>query len=267
MPATAPATTTTTSPAAVKSMFPQAKSLSMASSAKPALSLQADTKSVATRSIAPESIKSTTSTSTQQSLTARALFEVLLGITGKDFVLTASDDTCARGIVVQKRGEDKSRALNKNNLMLFTGEAGDTTQFAEYIQCNTQLYRIRNGMDLSTRAVSSYVRKELATSLRSRHPYTVNLLIGGVDPKTGTPELYWLDYLSSCVKLNYAAHGYASYFCMSTMDRYWKPELSVEEAISLLKKCLAELKVRFIGNLPNFVVKITDKDGIREIEI
>ncbi|KAI8618791.1 nucleophile aminohydrolase [Chytriomyces sp. MP71] len=195
------------------------------------------------------------------------LQEVLLGITGKDFVLTASDNTCARGIVVQKRGEDKSRALNKHNLMLYSGEAGDTIQFAEYIQCNTQLYRIRNGTDLSTRAVSSYVRKELATSLRSRHPYTVNLLIGGVDPKTGTPELYWLDYLSSCVKLNYAAHGYASYFCMSTMDRYWQPGLSVDEAVNLLKKCLEELKVRFIGNLPNFVVKITDKDGIREIPI
>ncbi|KAI8842620.1 hypothetical protein BJ741DRAFT_591444 [Chytriomyces cf. hyalinus JEL632] len=53
-------------------------------------------------------------------------------------------------------------------------------------------------MDQSTRAVSSYVRKELATSLRSRHPYTLNLLIGGVEPKTGTPELYWLDYPQLC---------------------------------------------------------------------
>ncbi|KAJ3127341.1 Proteasome subunit beta type-4 [Physocladia obscura] len=193
--------------------------------------------------------------------------EVLLGITGKDFVLTASDATTARGIVVQNRGEDKSRALNKHNIMLYSGEAGDTTQFAEYIQCNTQLYRIRNGLDLSTRAVSSYVRKELATSLRSRNPYTVNLLVGGVDPASGAPELYWLDYLSSCVKLDYAAHGYASYFCMSTMDRFWQPNLSLDEALELLRKCLAELKVRFIGNLPDFTVKVVDKDGIRVVQI
>ncbi|KAJ3387490.1 Proteasome subunit beta type-4 [Entophlyctis sp. JEL0112] len=193
--------------------------------------------------------------------------EVLLGITGKDFVLTASDSTAARGIVVQNRGEDKSRALNAHNLMLYSGEPGDTVQFAEYIQCNTQLYRIRNGLDLSTKAVSSFVRKELATSLRSRHPYTVNLLIGGVDAKTGVPELYWIDYLSACVKLDFAAHGYASYFCMSTMDRYWQPGLSLDEAKELLRKCLAELKVRFIGNLPDFTVKVVDKDGIREITI
>jgi 20S proteasome subunit beta 4 len=88
-----------------------------------------------------------------------------------------------------------------------------------------------------------------------------------VDPKTSAPELYWLDYLSSSVKLNYAAHGYASYFVMSTMDRYWKEGLSLDEAISLLKKCIAELKVRFVGNLPYFTVKVVDKEGIREIQI
>ncbi|KAJ3216480.1 Proteasome subunit beta type-4 [Dinochytrium kinnereticum] len=192
--------------------------------------------------------------------------EVLIGIVGKDFVLTAADTTSARSIVVQKQGEDKSRELNKHNLLLFSGEAGDTVQFAEYIQRNTRLYGIRHGVQLSTKAAASYTRKELATSLRSRNPYSVNCLIGGVDEK-GTPELYWLDYLSSCVKLNFAAHGHASYFVMSTMDRYWKEGLSVAESIALLKKCLDELKVRYLINLSNFIVKVVDKDGIREVKI
>jgi 20S proteasome subunit beta 4 len=94
--------------------------------------------------------------------------EVLLGITGKDFVLTAADSTSARSIVVQKRGEDKSRILNNTNVLLFSGESGDTVQFAEYIQRNIQLYKIRNGIDLGTKAIASYTRKELANSLRSR---------------------------------------------------------------------------------------------------
>lgn len=95
----------------------------------------------------------------------------------------------------------------------------------------------------------------------------MNVLIAGTDPKTGRPELYWLDYLSSMVKMNFAAHGYASYFCMSTMDRYWKEDLSLEEAKSLLRKCIAELKVRFIAQLPEFTVKVIDKDGIKEIQL
>lgn len=84
-------------------------------------------------------------------------------------------------------------------------------QFAEYIQANAQLYSMRNETDLSPKALAHFVRGELATSLRSRKPYNVNLLLGGVDPITHKPSLYWLDYLASLASLPYAAHGYAQY--------------------------------------------------------
>lgn len=84
-------------------------------------------------------------------------------------------------------------------------------QFAEYIQANAQLYSMRNETDLSPSALAHFVRGELASSLRSRKPYNVNLLLGGVDPITHKPSLYWLDYLASLAPLPYAAHGYAQY--------------------------------------------------------
>jgi 20S proteasome subunit beta 4 len=86
-------------------------------------------------------------------------------------------------------------------------------------------------------------------------------LVAGTDPNTAEPSLYWIDNLSSMVKLNFAAHGYASYFCMSTMDRYWKEGLTLQEAKVLMQKCLDELKVRFLANLPVFTVKVITKDG------
>jgi hypothetical protein len=84
-------------------------------------------------------------------------------------------------------------------------------QFAEYIQANVQLYSMRNGTSLGPAAVASFVRGEVAKALRSRRPYTVNLLLGGVDPITKQPSLYWCDYLAALAKLPYAAHGYAQY--------------------------------------------------------
>ena len=86
-----------------------------------------------------------------------------------------------------------------------------TVQFAEYIQANAQLYSMRNETDLSPSALAHFVRGELASSLRSRKPYNVNLLLGGVDPITHKPSLYWLDYLASLAPVPYAAHGYAQY--------------------------------------------------------
>lgn len=91
-------------------------------------------------------------------------------------------------------------------------------QFAEYIQRNAQLYSMRNESDLSPSALAHFVRGELATSLRSRKPYNVNLLMGGVDPITGKPALYWLDYLASLAEVPYAAHGYAQYVISHPKD-------------------------------------------------
>jgi len=75
--------------------------------------------------------------------------EVLLGITGKDFTLIATSKAAMRGPTVLKATDDKTRPLNSHNLMAYSGEAGDTVQFAEYIQANVQLYSMRNGTSLA----------------------------------------------------------------------------------------------------------------------
>lgn len=93
------------------------------------------------------------------------------------------------------------------------------------------------------------------------------MLIGGFDTKTGKPELFWLDYLGAMTPLPYGAQGYGAYFCTSLMDRYHYPDMDVEEAKELLRKCLEELKTRFIVNLPKFTVKLVNKDGITDIEL
>ena len=52
--------------------------------------------------------------------------EVLLGITGKDYTIIATSKAAMRGPTVLKATDDKTRALNKHNLMAYSGEAGDT---------------------------------------------------------------------------------------------------------------------------------------------
>jgi len=139
-------------------------------------------------------------------------------------------------------------------------------QFAEYIQANIQLYTMRNSTDLTPHETSSFVRAELAKSLRSRNPYNVNLLLGGFDERTATPKLYWIDYLASCAPLPYAAHGYAQYYCLSTLDKHHHPDISLEQGLKILKMCTEELKRRLPVDFKGVLVKVVDKDGIREVE-
>ena len=148
-----------------------------------------------------------------------------------------------------------------------------------------QLYSMRNDSDLSPSAVANFVRQELASSLRSRKPYTVNLLLGGLDPITHRPSLYWLDYLAALAKVPYAAHGYAQYvykrfhgiksvtdgrnpryYCLSILDKHHQPNISFEEGLKILRMCTDELKRRLPIDFKGVLVKVVTKDGIREVD-
>lgn len=192
--------------------------------------------------------------------------EVLLGITGKDYILIAASKAAMRGATILKSSDDKTRPLNRHNLLAFSGEAGDTIQFTEYIQANIALYSMRNETDLGPSAVASFIRGELAKSLRSRKPYNVNLLLGGVDPISREPSLYWLDYLASSAKVPYAAHGYAQYYCLSILDKHHHPDINFEEGMKILRMCTDELQRRLPIDFKGMTVKVVKKDGIHDIE-
>ncbi|KAG7207705.1 hypothetical protein KM043_009323 [Ampulex compressa] len=162
--------------------------------------------------------------------------ECLIGIKFKDFVLVAADMTNAQSIMVMKSDEHKIHKLSDKLVMAVSGESGDTIQFSEYIAKNIQLYKMRNGYELSPKAAAYFTRRNLADYLRT-----------------------------SCVQVPYAAHGYGGFFSMSILDRYHSLDMSEEEAYVLMKKCVREIHKRLIVNLPNFKVQKVSKDGIKDL--
>ena len=170
------------------------------------------------------------------------IMEVSFALTGKGYVLLAADMTAAHSIIKVKTDVDKIKELSPHLFMAYSGEpgasdhtfcihctlmlgciAGDTVQFAEYIERNLRLYQIRNTYALRPPSAASWIRRQLADSLRSRHPYSVNLLLGGYDTSTSTPHLYWIDYLGTLVEVPFGAHGYGSFFALALLDRCVTP--------------------------------------------
>ncbi len=188
-------------------------------------------------------------------------------------MVMATDMRSIRSIVVMKSKEEKFRQLNSRSLLAYSGEPGDTVNFAEFIQRNIQLYGVRNEKDLGVDAAAHWTRRSLADSLRSRSPYQVNVLVGGVEVDqldasvAPTPKLYWIDYLATMVEVPFALHGYASYFCTSLLDRHWREGMNEQEVLDLLRLCLAELKTRFIVNFPELAVRIVRASGVTEVSL
>jgi 20S proteasome subunit beta 4 len=192
--------------------------------------------------------------------------ECTLAMTFGDFALVANDQTSARSILVMKEDYDKTFKMSDHLLMAVTGESGDTDQFAEFIAKNVQLYKMRNGYELSPAAAANFTRRNLADYLRSRTPYQVNLIIAGFDKETEKCELYYMDYLAAMVRVPYGAHGYGGFFTTAIMDAHYRPDMTREEAYELMRACVAEIQKRLIINLPRFQVQVIDKDGIKKMK-
>jgi len=189
--------------------------------------------------------------------------EALFGIKGKDFVIVAADKHAQFSICQLKNDCDKIMVIDDNKLYAGIGPNADVTNFLEYTQKNVHLYRHKNNVQLGCRAAANWTRNALAHMLR-RNPHQVDMIIAGYDDEG--PQLYFLDYLSSLNSLNKAAHGYGAYFALSIMDRYWKPDITEAEGLEVIRKCIQEMKTRFIINMDRFTIKIVDKDGVRTLQ-
>lgn len=189
--------------------------------------------------------------------------ECLIGIQGKDFVLVASDTVAARSIVKMKNDQDKMFQLSNNLLMAVAGEPGDTVQFSEYISKNIQLYKMRNGYELSAKAAANFTRRNVADALRSQRPKFVNILMAGMDDSG--PALFFLDYLGALIQVPFAVHGYGGMFTLSIMDRYYKKDMNKDEAVTLLQQCVTEIQKRFLVDMPQFKARVVSKAGVEDL--
>jgi len=89
-----------------------------------------------------------------------------MGLKGPGFALVASDTAAVHSIITIKQDEDKIVPVDSHKVFCLAGEAGDRSNFSEFVAANVKLYALRNDTALSTRAVANLARGELAAALR-----------------------------------------------------------------------------------------------------
>ena len=110
--------------------------------------------------------------------------DCVIGFTGKDFTLIGADQNAGRSIMVFQQDLDKIAHLDSHKLLGVAGDPADTVFEPEFFQKNVELYRLRNGVKLSTHATANYIRGEKSANLRKAMTQ-VDMLIGGYDEGEG----------------------------------------------------------------------------------
>jgi len=135
--------------------------------------------------------------------------------------------------------------------------------FVRLIKANLEYNYYRYNYSLLTKECASYIRNTVSESLRSKEPMQVGSLVCGMD--NDTPNLFLIDQLGSMEKVTKGVLGYASHFLYGLMDDCYKKDFNLSDGKSCIKKCILELKTRFLLNIVNFDVFLVNKEGVEDI--
>ncbi|XP_052747479.1 proteasome subunit beta type-2-like isoform X2 [Bicyclus anynana] len=187
-----------------------------------------------------------------------------MGIKCRDFAMVAADQMTTHSVLFMKDDTDKLHEISEGLLLGLIGDLGDVAQFTQYVAQNLQLYRMRNAYALDTPAVVHFTRNSLKDCWHSGNPKFLDGLIAGYDERRGG-ELYMIDILASSVRVPYGTQGLGGILSLSIMDRYYKPDLTQQEAYEILKMCIREVQRKLVFNLPSFRVKTVSRLGVRTL--
>lgn len=186
--------------------------------------------------------------------------DVVIGLTGKDYVMVLTDTATNRSIFNLKRDDNKIAMLDDHKVLACGGEPSSRTAFTEYISKNFALTTLKTGLELSNHAAAHFIRNELARAIRAKGgAHNAQSILGGVDENG--PAMYYLDYLGSLAKVPFTAQGYCAYFSLSVMDKHWKANMTLDEGKEVMKLCMEQLKSRFIVNNPTYRLVAVSSQG------
>ena len=224
----------------------------------------------------------------------------LVGLVGGDYAMIAADMNAGRSIMVFNQEADRIMEMDSHKLLGVCGDPADCVNEPEFFQKNLNLYALRNAeKKLSTHATANYMRGEKSANLR-KGMKQVDMLLCGFDEGKGLALLHRLPRRQ---KLNVAGHGYGGMSstgarcaaprraaprrcaprrcsprrapppprslarppARESADAHWKEGMTEEEGMHLMKLCIAEINTRFMINMPNWVIKVVDKNGVRTL--
>ena len=192
----------------------------------------------------------------------------LIGLRTDNFVIMAADtNSFMHGALKMSKDHIKEYKLGERLYMVCCGELGDVDSFATWAKANTDLYARRNGYDLRPAAAHHWLRKSMAENLRSEDMWRVNCIIGGYDSHERSTFMSMIDhYATNIPSQKYLFAGFPGRFCYAIMDSHYKPDMTEAEGLTLVKRCIDEVKKRVIIDLTGFRAIVINEQGSRLVD-
>ncbi|PIA32870.1 hypothetical protein AQUCO_04300066v1 [Aquilegia coerulea] len=183
----------------------------------------------------------------------------VIGIKYKDGILMTADMGGSYGSTLRYKSVERMKSIGKHSLL---GASGEISDFQEILRYLDELIKYDNmwddGNSFGPKEIHNYLTRIMYNRRNKFDPLWNSLVLGGV--KNGQKYLGTVSMIGVHFEDNHVATGFGNHLARPILRDEWKEDLSYEEAVKLLEKCMRVLLYRDRSAINKLqVAKITEE--------
>lgn len=185
----------------------------------------------------------------------------IMAIPFENGVILGADSRVSTGTYVANRVSDKVAQLHDSIWCCRSGSAADTQALTDYVRHYLSQLAIETGRKPTVKTAAHLMRR---LCYENKDNLMAGVIVGGWDP-VEKGSVYNIPLGGTCIKMPFAIGGSGSTYIYGLVDSEFRPNLTKDEALVLVKKSISHAMARdgSSGGIIRTVV-VTEEGNVRE---
>lgn len=192
----------------------------------------------------------------------------LVGIVCKDGVVLGADRRATAGSIIMSKDSEKIIKVTDYLAVSGTGVSSDINFNQRIIAAQLKLKELKTKSRPSVKEAANLIGMIIYQNIRtpSMIPSVVGLLVAGFN-EDGSTELYTVEPAGGVYKVKEYDANFSSGmpYILGFLERQYRKDLTVKEAVELAKECIKSSTQRDSGSGNGIDVFTVTKDGIKHV--
>ncbi len=192
----------------------------------------------------------------------------LVGLVCKDGIVMGADRRVTAGILVMNKDYTKIMKVNPFIAVAYTGGVADAQLTNKILAAEIRLHELKTKTRVTIKEAANLLSMLTYRNIRtpSMIMNIVGTLMAGVN-EDGNSELYTIEPAGGAYKVQDYDANFSSGmpYILGLLERQFKKDLTVKEAVELAKECIKSSTQRDVGSGNGIDVFTITKDGVKHI--
>ncbi|MFX0071315.1 MAG: proteasome subunit beta [Candidatus Hermodarchaeota archaeon] len=187
-----------------------------------------------------------------------------VGIIVSDGVILGTESQATAGYTVATKQAQKLFEINNYTAATISGGVADCQYVINQLIALSQLREVEEEKVPEPKYIASITRNILFSG---RTYFLSMMIVGGYSLKENAGKLYGIDLLGTLYEEDkFIAFGSGSPFSVGVLEADWKPNMTTEEGIELLKTAISSSRERDAASGFKIQIGVIDKEGFKQIQ-